>query len=394
MPVVVLTGARQVGKTTLAHAFAGSQARRFVDLDSLTTLDQARREPEVLVAGSVPQTIDEVQRAPDLLLAIKRAVDRHRTTGRFLLTGSANLLLLRSVGETLAGRAVHLVLRPMTEREKRDDPTPPVWSTLMRARSLATVVSRVQVGPAWSWRRAALAGGLPPAGLARRAGDRRVWLEGYVDTYVQRDLRDLAQVGDLAAFLRLTRLTALRTGGLLNQADLARDAGISPTTAQRWLSILEASFLVTFLPPFTESKAKRLIKAPKLYALDTALGLHLAQATDEGAFARLHNTGVWLENLVLNDLLVWRETEVRKPGVFYRRSAGGEEIDFVVEHERRLLPIEVKSARSVRTADARALDAFCAEFGQRSPFGVLLFDGDEAFPLTRTTLALPLRAAL
>jgi len=153
-----------------------------------------------------------------------------------------------------------------------------------------------------------------------------------------------------------------------------------------------ASFLVTLLPPFTESRAKRLIKTPKLYALDTGLALHLAGVDDADALGR--RPGAWLENVVLNDLLAWRETEVRKPGIFYRRSVSGEEVDFVVEARGRLLPIEVKAARSIRTTDARALDAFCQEFGRRSPFGVLLYDGRDVQQLTKTTVAAPLGAVL
>ena len=394
MPVVVLTGARQTGKTTLVRTFAGAAERRFVTLDSLAALDQARREPEVLASSAARLTIDEVQRAPDLLLAVKEIVDRAKRRGRFLLTGSANLLLLRSIGESLAGRAIHLVLRPMTEREKREDTSSPAWPLLLDA---ATVTAAQDVLPpprSFDWRHATLQGGLPPAALAASDEDRHLWFEGYVETYVQRDLRDLTQVGDLAAFVRLMRLAALRTGGLLNQADLARDALVGRTTAQRWLSILEASFLVTLLPPFAESRAKRLIKTPKLYALDTGLALYLAGVEDEDALGRQPGSGAWLENLVLNDLLAWRETEAKKPGVFYRRSASGEEVDFVVERRGRLLPIEVKAARTVRTADARALDAFCQEFGRRSPFGLLLYDGREILQLTRTTLAAPLGAVL
>jgi predicted AAA+ superfamily ATPase len=124
------------------------------------------------------------------------------------------------------------------------------------------------------------------------------------------------------------------------------------------------------------------------------LALHLAQVADESVLARQTHSGAWLENFVLNDLLAWRETEVRKPGIFYRRSASGEEIDFVIEHDRRLLPIEVKAARHLRTADARTLDAFCGEFGRRAPFGAVLYDGDDIFLLTKAALAVPLRAVL
>lgn len=393
-PVVVLTGARQTGKTTLVQSFAGAAERRFLSLDSLAVLDRARRQPEVLVQEGPRLTLDEVQRVPELMLVIKQAVDRDRRPGRFLLTGSANLLLLGMISESLAGRAVHLVLRPMTEREKRAEPTPPSWGALLAAAGPAEALRAVGAPRVLDWRAAALAGGLPPAALADGPVDRTLWFEGYVDTYVQRDLRQLAQVGDLSAFLRLVQLAALRNGGLLNHAELGRDAGLPRTTAQRWLSILEASFLVTLLLPFAEAKAKRLIKTPKLYVGDTGLGLYLADIDDAEALDRSHAAGTWLEALVLNDLLAWRETEVRKPAIHFRRSVTGEEVDFVIEHRRRLLPVEVKAAPVVRVADARALDRFAEEFDGRAPFGILLYAGTEAAQLTARTIAVPLGAML
>lgn len=394
MPVVVVTGARQTGKSTLVRSLGEAETRRYVTLDSLASLDQARNSPEAMLAGRGPVTIDEAQRAPDLLIAIKEAVDRDRAPGRFLLTGSANLLLLRSVGESLAGRATHLVLRPLTEREKRGAPLSAPWPRLLGAATVDDALAALPPRRPLDWRLAALEGGLPPAALDGDPENRHVWFEGYVDTYLHRDLRDIAQVDDLAAFGRLLRLAALRSGGLLNQADLARDAGVPRSSAQRWLSILDATFLVTLLQPFAESKAKRLIKSPKLYALDTGLALHMAGVDDATGLDRLPNPGVWLEHVVLNDLLAWRETQTRKPGVYFHRTTAGAEIDFVVEHGRRLLPIEVKSGRSVRVADARAVDAFCAEFGARAPFGLVIHDGDEPVRLTSTTIAAPLGALI
>jgi len=393
-PVVVLTGARQTGKTTLVQALPEAANRRFVTLDRLTALDLARREPEPLVASAPRMTIDEVQRAPELLLAVKRSVDEDRRPGRFLLTGSANLLLLRSTAESLAGRVLFLVLRPLTPREKRRDISPPLWSALLAAGSALAALDALGEHHPFDWRLEALEGGLPPAALAVDPQDRQLWLEGYVDTYLQRDLRDLTQVGDLAAFSRLMRLAALRGGGLINYTDLARDAATSRATAQRWLSVLEASFVISLVQPFTEARAKRLIKAPKLYALDTGLALHLAGVTDRDGIDEMVNAGAVLENLVLNDLLVWRETEIRKPGVFYRRTASGEEIDFIIESGRRLLPIEVKAARTLRSADAKALDHFCAEFGRRAPFGIVIYDGRDRERLSARVAALPLGSVL
>jgi predicted AAA+ superfamily ATPase len=351
-------------------------------------------EPETLVRLAPRMTIDEVQRAPELLLAVKEVVDRHRTKGRFLLTGSANLLLLRSVGESLAGRAVYLVLRGLTEREKRRAEGAPAWPRLLAATSPGEGVAALGPGTRFDWRHAALVGGFPPAVAARDTTDRALWFDGYVETYLHRDVRDLAQVGDLAAFGRLLRSASLRVGGLLNQAELGRDAGVTQTTAQRWLSILETTFAIHLLPAFSESRTKRIIKAPKLFVGDTGLGLHLADVNDDEELSRRHAAGAWLENLVLNDLLAWAETEVRKPAVFFRRTVGGEEIDLIVEQGRRLLPIEVKTNRAVRVEDARAVQSFCDEFGARAPLGIVLYDGNEVRPLTRKTLAVPLRSVL
>jgi predicted AAA+ superfamily ATPase len=297
---------------------------------------------------------------------------------------------MRSVGESLAGRASYLVLHPLTEREKANRTAAHAWPAFFSAESADSMMKQLPSFHRMDWRKAALEGGYPPAAFATTADDRRLWFDGYVDTYVKRDLRDLAQVGDLSAFVRLMKLASLRTGGLLNSTELGRDAGLNRMTAQRWLSILETSFAVTLVPAFSESRAKRLIKTPKLYAGDTGLGLFLADVDDEEQLKRETNAGAWLENLVLNDLLVYRETEIKKPSIFYRRTVTGEEIDFVVERGRRLLPIEIKASSTVRVDDARLLDEWCREFGKRSPFGVLLYDGKEPIRLTRTTIALPL----
>lgn len=395
-PVVVVTGPRQTGKSTLVRSFAGADLRTYETLDALTTLDRALREPEALVDRKGPLTLDEVQRAPSLLLAIKRAVDEQRTPGRFLLTGSANLDVHKGASDSLAGRAVHLVLRPMTEREKRGKAqSPSPWSGLVRAPSRAAALEVLAERPErLDWRSAALEGGLPPAALEKDPESRAIWFDGYVDTYVQRDLRDLAQVADLGAFLRFTRLCALRTGGLVNHADLARDAAVSAPTAKRWLGLLESTFLVHLVGAFAETRTKRLIKAPKLYFGDVGLALHLAGIHDGSTLDAEPNLGAWLECLVANDLLTYRETEPVKPALHHYRTASNQEVDFVLEHGRRLLPIEVKATRHPRVDDARGIEAFCEELGPRAPFGVLLHDGKEAMALSRRCIAAPLGAVL
>ena len=276
VPVVVVTGARQTGKTTLLQSRKHDPEREMITLDSLADLDRARGAPDSLFRPGRTYAIDEVQRAPELLLAVKRVVDRDRRPGSFILTGSSNLLLMKGVSETLAGRTANLTMRPMTSRELRGDEGPPPWRALVGAGDAEAALSALpQARAAWDWREAAVRGGLPPAALAATDDDRALWFENYVETYVQRDLRDLAQIGDLPAFVRLVRLAALRTGGLINYADLASDSGLPRTTVQRWVSLLEVSYLATVLAPFAASKSKRLIKTAKLYGLDSGLGLHL-----------------------------------------------------------------------------------------------------------------------
>ena len=395
MPAVVVTGARQTGKTTIVKLVPGAERRAFHTLDSVPLLDRVRQDPHAFVESSPALTIDEVQRVPELLLAVKKAIDDDRRKGRFLLTGSANLLLLRRSAESLAGRALYLVLRPMTEREKRGDRRPPPWNELLAAPDAASALAAVPApGAGFDWERSALAGGFPPAALARSGEDRELWFRAYVDAFLHRDLQAFARIDDLASFSRTTRLVALRCGGLVNYAEIGRDARIPRSTAQRWISILEASFLATALQPFHRSRAKRLIKSPKLYPGDTGLFLHLAGITDARELEKTPGAGAWLEALVLNDLLAWSETEIRRPEVSYYRTANGEEIDFVVERGRRLLPIEVKASTRARTEDARTLESFCAEHGRSAPYGLLLYDGQEPVRLTRTTIAVPLASVL
>ena len=391
-PVVILSGARQVGKSTLVQGFDGAAEREYRTLDHLPTLARAQEAPEALVSEHPRLTLDEVQRAPDLMLAVKYVVDREKRAGQFLLTGSANLLLTRTSGESLAGRAQYLTLRPMTARELDRRPLVHAWDALLDASDADDALARLAPAIELDWRERALRGGFPPAALATSASERTQWLEDYASTYLRRDLRELARVDDLPGFSRLMQLAALRSGGLLNQTDLARDAGLSRTTTQRWLSLLEATYLVTLVPPFFESRSKRLIAASKLYPGDTGLALQLAGVETVEQLERLPRPGAWLEAWLLNELLVALETRTPKPALYHYRTATGQEIDFVIEAGRRRLPIEVKSTPAARPDDAKVLERFCAEHRERAPFGVVLYTGREPMRLTANSIAVPLGA--
>ncbi len=254
MPVVIITGARQTGKSTLVES-AGGGSRRLLSLDDLLTRERARREPMALATEASPITIDEVQREPDLLLAIKRLVDLEgprRTPGRFLLTGSANLLLMKRVAESLAGRAAYLTLWPMTHRERHGSADlGGRWSDLLASKpadwpALLTAHRAKRL----AWRDEVRLGGFPVPALTLPSADaRQVWFEGYIQTYLERDLRELSAVDSLVDFRRLLGAAALRIGQMVNQTELGRDLQMSQQRIHGYLNLLEVSYQIVRCPP-------------------------------------------------------------------------------------------------------------------------------------------------
>ena len=382
MPAVVVTGARQTGKSTLAQELAPGK-RRYFSLDDLDVADAARRDPELLVGGDQPVTLDEVQREPDLLRAVKRAIDRKRRPGQFLLTGSANLLLMRQVSESLAGRASYLTLWSMTRREQAGLGRCGLWEDLVAAPDeewLDLLSAQTEVPE--DWRVLARRGGFPtPAVHMRTARERSVWFDGYVRTYLERDLQELSSIVALPDFRRLMRAVCLRLGQLVNQTELGRDVALAQPTVHRYLNLLETSYQLVRLPAYAVNRTKRLIKSPKLYWGDTGVALHLGGSNEPG--------GAHLENLVLHDLLAWRDARLDRAEVCYWRTAIGEEVDFVIEAGGRLLPIEVKATGRPRLGDATHLRTFRAEYGRKARAGLLLHTGSTLEWLAPDVLAAP-----
>jgi hypothetical protein len=382
MPAVVVTGARQTGKSTLVRELAPAGDRLYLTLDDLDVLDQASAAPADLLARGAKMTIDEIQREPGLLKAIKRAVDLRRTAGRFILTGSANLLVMRSVSESLAGRATYLTLWPMTRREQLGLGRAGIWDELLAAKDddWADIVRGQRVA-AVDWTTLAQRGGYPtPALHLPSDAARSTWFAGYVRTYLERDLQEISRVTALPDLRRLMRAACLRLGQMLNQTELARDVALPQPTVHRYLNLLEMSYQVVRIPAYAVNRTKRLIKTPKLYWADTGLALHLS--SDEPG-------GSHLENLVLGDLLAWRDSRTQPAEVLYWRTTNGEEVDFVLEVGRTLVPIEVKTTPRPRVDDARHLKLFREEYKTRARPGLLLHTGDRVEWLAPGILAAP-----
>jgi predicted AAA+ superfamily ATPase len=382
MPAVVVTGARQTGKSTLVQDLVPG-SRNYFSFDDLDVVDAARRDAETLLGGTSPVTLDEVQREPDILRRVKRAIDRNRRPGRFLLTGSANLLLMRKVSESLAGRASYLTLWPMTLREQQGLGRCGLWEELLAARDADWLdLLAAQSDTAEDWQAVARRGGFPtPALRLHKDTDRAIWFDDYVRTYLERDLHDLSSVATLPDFRRLMKAACFRLGQLANQTELGRDITLPQPTVHRYLNLLETSYLLVRLPAYAVNRTKRLIKSPKLYWGDTGVALHLA----EGEKPR----GAHLENLVLCDLLAWRDARLERADLFYWRTAIGEEVDLVIQAAGRLLPVEVKVSGHPSVGDARHLRTFRAEYGKKSRAGLLLHTGRTLEWITSDVLAAP-----
>lgn len=381
MPAVFVTGPRQAGKSTLVQQFPPAP-RLYRTLDDMDTLAASEHDPSALLGGVAPITLDEVQRAPQLLPAIKKAIDQDRIPGQYLLTGSANLLMMRQATESLAGRASYLTLWPMTRREQLGQARAGFWEELLSAPEEDWEKTIDARSKPTDWREWARRGGFPtPAIDLPDAQSRAIWFEGFVRTYLERDLRDLASISSLPDFNRLMRITSHRLGQLVNQTELGRAVGLSQATVHRWLNLLETSYMLVRLPAFSLNRSKRLIKAPKLYWADTGVALHLAGAPDP--------SGAHLENLVLMDLLAWSGARSSRAELFYWRTVTGDEIDFVVEVDGRLLPVEVKSTSRPRLADAAGLRSFRKEYADLATAGLLLHTGAATQWLTPDVLAVP-----
>lgn len=351
LPVVVLSGLRQTGKSTLLQAEAGlSRGHAYRTLDDFATLAAAEANPEALLAA--PAILDEVQRCPDLLVAIKRSVDEQRLPGRYILSGSANLALLGHVSETLAGRACYLTLHSMTRRELR--------GTIGRQPFLARFLDSPDL-PSGKveavTEREVLTGGLPPACLGP-ADELAEWFRGYVQTYVERDVRQLSQITDLVAFRTLAQLAALRTGQVLAISSLARDAKLNAVTAGRYLNLLETSFLIRRLPPFLKNRSTRLVKSPKLHFTDSGLAAHMAGISLIEAGRDDMLRGALFETYVVQNVAALIDAHLPDAQLAYWHEQGRHEVDLVVELGRKVLAIEVKAGTRWDEGDLSGLKAF------------------------------------
>ena len=385
-PAVLVTGPRQVGKTTLLQHLCAKD-RHYLTLDDLSLRQLANDDPPLFLQRFPPPVlIDEIQYAPDLLPYIKMEVDASGQPGAFWLTGSQQFHLMRGVSESLAGRVAVIQLLGFSSREQRRQearlepflPTPE--GLAVRASSGApTTLDRVF---AEIWK------GAFPGLVAGPVRDRDLFYSSYVQTYLQRDVRDLAQVGDEQAFLSFLRACAARTGQMLNLSELARDVDVTVNTAKHWLSILRASFQVYLLPPYHSNITKRLVKTPKLYFLDTGLCAYLTEWSSPQTLAAGAMRGAIFETYVFGEILKSWWHRIRMPQLYYYRDKDGREIDFVFLQDQTLYPVEAKLGAAPKQEWAKSFRVL-DRLGLPRGHGAVVCLCREPLPLTREATAVP-----
>lgn len=390
-PVVVLTGARQVGKSTFLEHCLPKEKWRYLTLDNLDVLDQANRDPAPLFADPAPLIIDEVQRAPEMLLAVKRMVDRARQARRFVLSGSANLLLMQKVSESLAGRAVFCHLEPFTLGEWMERSLEGTLSRLFSGKK-PEPDKKSQLLPKAKLLQRIWDGFLPVVTLEKRGDSATRWLEGYVTSYLERDLRQLSQIDSLADFRRLMSALALRSGSLLNQTEIGRDIGMKQPTCHRYLNLLEVSQLFNRVPAYSVNRTKRLMKTPKGYFFDSGLAAFLAGRSQGEDSQTTSFLGALFETAVFQHLRVWKDLQVPKANLYYWRTMDGLEVDFVVEWGRKLLAIEAKATDQPQFSHAQSLRVFLQEYPETSA-GIIIHTGNQTEQLDEHIFAVPISNA-
>ena len=387
--MIILLGSRQCGKTTLVRHLLPDRA--LISLDDGRRRQAALDDPDRFVDGLPPfATIDEVQRAPELLFAIKRSVDEDRRPGRFLLTGSANLMLLPKVSESLAGRMEIARLHPLTESEKAGCP----------GRFLADLVAgRIEPAIALDtapesrdWPERVIGGGYPEP-LSRTPARARQWYRQYVRGLLEQDVQDVATIRDSTALARLLELLALRTGELLNLNALGTALGLYRATVEQYLGVLERLFVVRRLPAWHRNAAKRLIKTPKIHVSDSGLAAALADVSAGEWLERRESLGHLLESFVVQQLVAqaaWTDPDLR---FWHYRDKDKVEVDLVITRGRKTWGVEVKSATRVGAKDGTGLVRLADQCGDDFQQGIVLYSGTDTLPMSDPRLlAVPLQA--
>jgi len=397
--VVVISGARQVGKSTmLKNEFADFS---YFTLDNFDTMDMVRSDPSSIFINNDFIIVDEAQKLPEIFNAVKLAVDNDKNK-RVIISGSSNLMLMKNISESLAGRAIYFEMMPITYGEIKGVITPSnflnLWNSDYNYTDLYLKIneknyetkgfSDIMTAGANSLASLMMKGFMPRNITAEDQSDVALWMDSYIKTYLERDLRQLSQVESIIDFRRVMQSLALRTGNILNQADVSKNTGISNSTVFRYIKLLEISNIIERVPGFHGNKGKRIVKSPKLYFIDPALSIFLSGYLDEESLSHSRELGGYFETTVFLHLKCLCEMLKPPAKIYYWRTVAGIEVDFILEYGRKLIAIEVKMTKSPLVKDIKNILSFMDEYPE-TVIGILLHSGREIKWLHSKVVAVP-----
>ncbi len=378
--VIVVSGARQVGKSTmLLNEFPDY---KYFTMDDFDTIDLIKNDPMLIFNQNDRIIIDEAQKFPELFNIIKIVVDRFKNK-RILISGSSNLLLMKNISESLAGRAIYFELLPFTIGEYHNNLIPQNFLSLIN-NEIDFKKSELKIDVF----ELLLKGFMPSNILEDEIENIPLWFDGYVKTYLERDLRQLSQIESLIDFRRLMQLLALRTGNILKQSDLVKDSQLSPATVSRYVKLLEVSNIIERVPSYFNNKGKRLIKSPKIFYIDPGLAIFLSGYFDKDSLKRAREIGGFFETMIFLHLKSLCSILKPQAKLYYWRTVSGSEVDFVIEYGRKIIPIEVKFSHNIKVKDVKNMLKFI-EIYPETNYGVVLYNGNEFKFLHSKVIALP-----
>ena len=380
-PVVLLTGARQVGKSTLAREMIDN----YITLDDINVYSSLQADPQSFIASlQKPVAIDEVQKAPDMLSSIKLAVDNERINGNFLLTGSANIMGYKNITDTLAGRIALLELMPLSLREiagSTDSLLDMMFSGEITKKKGPLITKQEII-------RKVIRGGYPEIQKIDSSSGHYQWFSSYIKTYIERDVRDIGELRNIDKFIKMYSLLASRSGNLLNKTDIARDAGINFKTFDNYLELLKLVYQISLLKPYHANIDKRLIKTEKLFFMDSGILAFLLNITTESEFIASPYRGNLFETFVFAELLKDVKYSEKNTGLFYFRTSDYQEIDFIVERGSEIIAVEVKLSESIRKDDFRHI-SFLQSKIKNMVAGYVVYLGNAVLPFGKDLYAIP-----